>query len=329
MIGLPFASFIVVMLSMSMTLPIDAMPSDSSSNMATISLPLGNDQQPSEDNNTITARVGDPFQLRINQTAIIMTDNIMTVNLMTDNMMRNNITIKFLDVSEDSRCPASVVCIWPGQITISLNVTESFRPPRLLNLTLGPLSSNSSALTHSHIIELLQVEPYPMSDGQVPIGDYRANLTVLPPPPIPTGEWNIVSNGLHGTLNITSIDMQGRLKGTILLYPFDASPTEINGYIDGDSGKVGFVRNVGPDPLDIEVYIGYVFTNIIANCLDGIGPGSCHDQAQMAGTFESFYIDGNNNDTSTLNGILEDSKRSTFGWFASHIPHACPPACPG
>ena len=280
--------------------------------------------QPSEINdntngNAITTGLGEPFQLRINQTAIILPDNM---------------SIRFLDVLEDSRCPAFVVCVWPGQVTVSLNITESSLPgsSRVVNLTLGPSISNlpaSSANVDSHTVELLQVEPHPMRDEQIPKSDYRVTLVASSLRPIPTGEWDIVSNGLHGTLNITSIDRQGHLSGTILLYPFDTPPNEISGYVDGDSGKVTFVRTIGPGPTDIEVYTGYVFTNIIADCLIGTGPGSCYDYARMAGTFESFYAGGNdiNNNTSALIGTFGDANRNTFGWFASHVPQPCP-ACP-
>lgn len=285
------------------------------STINTMSIPVAY-AQPSEDNNinnnAITAGLGEPFQLRINQTAIIMPDNV---------------SITLLDVPEDSRCPAFVVCVWPGQVTVSINVTETFPSfPRLLNLTLGPLPSNSSANVDSHIIELLQVEPHPMRDEQIPKSDYRVTLVASPLRPIPTGEWDIVSNGLHGTLNITSLDSQGHLSGTILLYPFDTPPNEITGYVDGNSGKVTFVRIIGPGPTDIEVYTGYIFTNIIADCLIGTGPGSCYDYARMAGTFESFYETGDNSN-STLIGTLGDAKRNAFGWFASHVPQPCP-ACP-
>src|SRR5205809_141636 len=40
-------------------------------------------------------------------------------------------------------------------------------------------------------------------------------------PPVPTGKWNLQSNGLHGILNITSIDNKGRLDGFMSLYPFN------------------------------------------------------------------------------------------------------------
>jgi hypothetical protein len=76
--------------------------------------------------------------------------------------MPDNMSIRFLNVPEDSRCPASVACIWQGQVTISLNITELFPGfPRVLNLTLDLLPLNSSAKDiDSHITELQQVEPY-------------------------------------------------------------------------------------------------------------------------------------------------------------------------
>ena len=47
--------------------------------------------------------------------------------------------------------------------------------------------------------------------------------------PIPLGLWNIQSNGLHGTMNITSIDTQGVLQGSISLYPFQSLNDPIKG----------------------------------------------------------------------------------------------------
>jgi hypothetical protein len=259
-------------------------------------------------NDTIAVPLGDPFQLRINQTAVIIPDNA---------------SISFMEVPEDSRCPASVVCVSQGKVTVSLNLTESFSGfPRILNLTLGPVPSNSSSNIDDHAIELLQVEPYPITDEGISKSDYRITLVATPPPPIPAGEWDIVSNGLTGKLNITSIDSQGHLNGTILLYPFDTPLNEISGYVDGDSGKVTFVRIIGPGPGDIEVYTGYVFSNIIASCLTGTGPGSCYDHSQMAGTFQSFYASDTGNNTSTI-GTFGDATRNTFGWIAYHVPQLC------
>jgi hypothetical protein len=141
------------------------------------------------------------------------------------------------------------------------------------------------------------------------------------PPSIPTGEYNIQSNGLHGSLNITSLDSEGNINGTIDLYPWDRPPSQIKGYFDEMSGKITFVNPIGQQPFDIDVYTGYKFGNIIADCISGTGPGSCFDYATFAGTFESF--------SQANQTWLEspDAKRNIFGWYASHIPQPCP-VCP-
>ena len=139
---------------------------------------------------------------------------------------------------------------------------------------------------------------------------------------IPTGGYNIQSNGLHGTLNITSLDGEGNLNGTIDLYPWDRPASPVIGYFDPISGKIALVRIIGPQPHDIEVYTGYKFGNIIANCISGTGPGSCFDIATgFAGTFQSF-----SRSQVPLNE-MPNATKNTFGWYASHIPQPCP-ACP-
>jgi hypothetical protein len=141
------------------------------------------------------------------------------------------------------------------------------------------------------------------------------------PPSIPTGEYNIQSNGLHGSFNITSLDSEGKINGTIDLYPWDMPPSQITGYFDESSGKITFVRMIGPQLSDIEVYTGYKFSNTIADCIVGTGPGSCFDYATFAGIFQSFSSSNQTWLTSP------DAKRNTFGWYANHIPQPCP-ACP-
>jgi hypothetical protein len=161
-------SFLIVAMALLIILafPIAKSPSNNNSAIA-MSLPAAY-AQPSQNNSThniTTAHLCDPFHLRINQTAILLPDNM---------------SIRFLDVPEDSRCPAFVACVWQGQVTASLNITESSFPsfPRVLNLTLGPLPLNSSAKDiYSHTIELQQGEPYPIRDQKIAKSDYT--LTVM------------------------------------------------------------------------------------------------------------------------------------------------------
>jgi hypothetical protein len=129
------------------------------------------------------------------------------------------------------------------------------------------------------------------------------------PKGIPAGEYRITSDGLHGEMNITSIDSEGHFQGTLNLYPFDRNSTIIGSY-DDTSHEIVFNRTINIEQNSMEYYKGYKFTNVIADCIFGTGPGSCYQYATFAGTFES---------TSQPN--------QTFGWYASHIQEPCP-ACP-
>ena len=62
------------------------------------------------DFSVIPAELDVPFQLKINQTGFIKSENI---------------KIFFLNVTEDSRCPSDVECIWPGQVTILINILKN------------------------------------------------------------------------------------------------------------------------------------------------------------------------------------------------------------
>lgn len=117
------------------------------------------------DESTTVAKLDFPFHLRINQTAIIKTENV---------------SIQFLDIVEDSRCPSDVRCIWAGQVTISVNITKYCDSPHRMNLTVGPLGSNSSiGELDNYKIQLLQVQPYPKaSTGQINEADYVAVLKI-------------------------------------------------------------------------------------------------------------------------------------------------------
>ena len=66
-----------------------------------------------EKENLISAKLGEQFQLKVNQIAILKSDNI---------------EIKFLNVTNDSRCPSDVTCVWEGEVKISVNVVKDKNP---------------------------------------------------------------------------------------------------------------------------------------------------------------------------------------------------------
>ena len=97
------------------------------------------------------------FQLKVNQTAF----------------EPNNIGIKFLNVTEDSRCPTGVTCIWQGKSTIIVNVIKNNQNLGNSGLTSG-LGSNNATITipGGYLLQVIQVEPYPTSGKSIPISNY-------------------------------------------------------------------------------------------------------------------------------------------------------------
>jgi hypothetical protein len=136
------------------------------------------------------------------------------------------------------------------------------------------------------------------------------NATSMNDTDIALGEYSINSNGLNGKFNIISIDSQGFFNGTMALYPFDKPTSNVTGKYDKESNEIifGSVTEY-PQFSKNESYKAYRFTNVIADCIAGSGPGSCSQYTTFAGTFNRT---GDN---------------QTFGWYAIHKPEECL-ACP-
>lgn len=113
---------------------------------------------------TISTNLEELFQLKINQIASIDSDNL---------------KIKFLNITEDSRCPSDVVCFWEGQATIVVNTLKN-------DQDLGDFSLTSRA-GHEDLavknfdrysIKLKKVEPYPKTTQKIELSDYIVTLIV-------------------------------------------------------------------------------------------------------------------------------------------------------
>ncbi|HEU5221491.1 MAG TPA: hypothetical protein VFU58_05475 [Candidatus Nitrosotalea sp.] len=101
------------------------------------------------------------FQLRPNQTA----------------SEPNNIDVKFLNVTDDSRCPSDVTCIWQGKSTITVNVVKSGQNVGDFSLTSGLGDKNATAqILDGYFLQLTKIEPYPKSGTTTPLSDYVATF---------------------------------------------------------------------------------------------------------------------------------------------------------
>lgn len=112
----------------------------------------------------VHAELDEPFQLKINQTAFIKNENI---------------KIFFSNVTQDSRCPSDVECIWPGQVTILINILKNFQSLGEFNLTIAGESDEIAIIEFDlYSIKMIKVEPYPISTQEIKLSDYIVTFIV-------------------------------------------------------------------------------------------------------------------------------------------------------
>ncbi len=131
-------------------------------------------------------------------------------------------------------------------------------------------------------IEQAAGQPQQTTSGKILLAQ-----TLPTPLPTPT-KWTINGNSFVGELNITSVDSQGNLTGTVYGQP-------ITGFWDGVSNKITFIR-VPANPSassQYQIYTGFMFRN---NATD--------PTYTLTGYFEAF------------SGTGATARRVLYGWFA-------------
>src|SRR3990172_10716128 len=85
------------------------------------------------------------FILQVNQSAEIKSEDI---------------TVTFLNVTSDSRCPSDVTCIWQGQAGIEIDVQKG-EEESIISLSIGGDSSPKESIFNAYLIQLVDLSPYP------------------------------------------------------------------------------------------------------------------------------------------------------------------------
>ena len=111
----------------------------------------------------IEADLGDEFSLAIGQKAIITGQDL---------------EIHFKEVTEDSRCPRDVICVWEGEVVCLLEVTKNGASEEI-TLTQPGLTDQPAREFYQGYVFTFNVEPYP-EEAEKPIksSDYRLRLTL-------------------------------------------------------------------------------------------------------------------------------------------------------
>jgi hypothetical protein len=88
-----------------------------------------------------------------------------------------DISIRFVGVTNDSRCPADALCVTGGDAQVQIVVTSS-QQTRDYELHTGDMKP----VQHGDLtIHLVSVEPYPFSSRTIQPGEYRVTLRVSKP----------------------------------------------------------------------------------------------------------------------------------------------------
>jgi len=83
------------------------------------------------------------------------------------------VSVRFVAVIEDSRCPTDTTCVWAGEVKVQIEILERARDARAVELKL-----NESANAGGRAVTLVQVEPQPRSNVRIAANGYRATLKI-------------------------------------------------------------------------------------------------------------------------------------------------------
>lgn len=83
------------------------------------------------------------------------------------------LSVKFSKVTEDSRCPSDVTCIWAGRAVVVVSISRDGN--ELGELTLAKGAGDEELSTGSiggYSIKLMNVSPYPISTQEIKLSQY-------------------------------------------------------------------------------------------------------------------------------------------------------------
>ena len=134
--------------------------------VAAILLPTACSRQADE----TSARLGQEFSLRLGQSASIIGEPL---------------KIRFIEVITDSRCPTGATCIWAGEASCLIEITNSESTYRKV-LTQPGLSSPAKTSFADYEITF-DIRPYPDLGKEINKKDYRLQLVINKKPALSGG----------------------------------------------------------------------------------------------------------------------------------------------
>ena len=91
-------------------------------------------------------------------------------------LFNRDLTVQFVSVLDDSRCPRDVECISVGNASIRIRVRKDFGPWRTFDIKLN--GNNSNVLFRNYRIDFTNLTPFPRSNVRINRNGYRATLRI-------------------------------------------------------------------------------------------------------------------------------------------------------
>jgi hypothetical protein len=89
-----------------------------------------------------------------------------------------DLSLKFVGVKQDSRCPSNVNCVWAGNAEVALELVNG-QCTTALTLNTHPRSpASDEGKAGGFRVKLVKLDPYPHTEQKIAPGDYRATLLV-------------------------------------------------------------------------------------------------------------------------------------------------------
>ena len=103
-----------------------------------------------------------------------------------------NLTLKFVEIISDSRCPKGATCIWAGEVSCSLEITKAQSKFSKTLIQPGPTVPAKDTFADYEIT--FDIQPYPELGKDLDKKDYRLQLVVSKKPSL--------SGGILATFNV-------------------------------------------------------------------------------------------------------------------------------
>ncbi|HKP68028.1 MAG TPA: hypothetical protein VJV05_02015 [Pyrinomonadaceae bacterium] len=86
---------------------------------------------------------------------------------------KSKLTVRFVELVEDSRCPTDVNCVWAGNAKVKIRVSKNGRSH---DMTLDTNGQTQAATAEGYTIKLVELTPSPKSNIRINRNGYVATL---------------------------------------------------------------------------------------------------------------------------------------------------------